>query len=82
VPDKPDAQALAALCAEVVGVASVTPDSNFFEVGGDSVTAARFAVLAEERWGLDIDIMTIFTVENFREMYAEIVAEQGSGRSQ
>ena len=74
MPELPDVGSLAELCAEVIGVRSVAPEDNFFDAGGDSVTAARLAVLAEERWGVELDIFTIIAADSVLEIHQGLVA--------
>ena len=45
---------LAGLAAEMIGVATVQPEENFFEMGGDSLTAMRFVVAVEEAYGREV----------------------------
>jgi hypothetical protein len=70
----PDVESLAALCAEVIGVHSVAPEDNFFDVGGDSVSAAHLAVLLDERWGRRLDIFTIIAADSIRVLHEALAA--------
>jgi len=74
MPDLPDVRSLAKLCAEVIGVNSVSPEENFSDVGGDSVTAARLAVLMEQRWGIELDIFTIIAADSLNEIHEGLMA--------
>ncbi|BFP56986.1 hypothetical protein SCMC78_67930 [Streptomyces sp. CMC78] len=53
------ADVLADVWAEVLGVAQVLPDDNFFDLGGDSALAARAAVLARQH-GLEFAPQVLF----------------------
>lgn len=72
----PDVRSLADLCAEVIGVRTVAPEDNFFDVGGDSVSAARLSVLVEERWGLELDIFTIIAAGSLTELHEGLGAHR------
>jgi acyl carrier protein len=74
MPDIPDVRSLAELCAEVIGVKTVAPEENFLDAGGDSVTAARLAVLVEERWGMELDIFTIIAADSLNEIHEGLAA--------
>jgi acyl carrier protein len=74
MPDIPNIYSLAELCANVIGITSVAPEENFFDVGGDSLTAARFAVLVEERWGVELDIFTIMAADSLTEIHEALIA--------
>ncbi|MCX5295328.1 acyltransferase domain-containing protein [Streptomyces sp. NBC_00193] len=53
------AEVLAGIWAEVLGVASVRPDEDFFDLGGDSVLAARVCGRAQA-FGLDLTPKDVF----------------------
>jgi acyl carrier protein len=61
------------LSADVVGVGALTADANFFEAGGDSVTAARLAVLLEERWDVPVDVFAIMAAEDLAEVHRDLL---------
>jgi acyl carrier protein len=69
MPATLDVSSLAKLCAEVIGVRSVAPEDNFFDVGGDSVSAARLVVLLAQRWGVSTDIFSIIAADDLIELY-------------
>jgi acyl carrier protein len=84
MPDLPDLRSLTELCAEVIGIRTLAPEDNFFDAGGDSVTAARLAVLVEERWGRELDIFTIIAADSLRDIHEGLVAadsRNASGRT-
>ncbi|WP_371600272.1 phosphopantetheine-binding protein [Streptomyces sp. NBC_00564] len=62
------------LCAEVLPNATPTPDSNFFALGGDSLTATALAALAHERWGVTIEAEQIFIARDLTSLYRAIHA--------
>lgn len=47
-------QVLATLATQVLGVASVQPQDNLFDVGADSLTAVRFILAVEEQFGVQV----------------------------
>ncbi len=49
-PDRLEA-ALSALMSEILGLAGVQPDDNFFDLGGDSLAVLRFVLAVEEATG-------------------------------
>lgn len=74
MPDRSlDLDDLVRLVAEVLGVASADADSNFFDLGGDSLHAAQLALVLDEEWSHPIDAMVIFTVDSLRDLHTEIV---------
>ncbi|MGH3660553.1 MAG: acyl carrier protein [Micromonosporaceae bacterium] len=46
---------------ELLGVSSADPDQNFFELGGDSLTAMDLAVRVEEASGESFPVEVLFT---------------------
>ncbi|MFF3504297.1 MULTISPECIES: acyl carrier protein [unclassified Streptomyces] len=77
MPSLPDVDSLTRLCAEVIGVPSVAPESSFYEAGGDSIGAFRLAVLLRSRWGVDADTFMIMATESLLDVHAELVARLG-----
>ncbi|CAM5290069.1 MULTISPECIES: acyl carrier protein [Streptomyces] len=61
-----------ALCAEIFGVPELSGDTDFFEAGGDSITAARLVVEVEERWGVQVDMSDVFTTPTVNMLHAGI----------
>jgi acyl carrier protein len=59
-PRTPVQQQFAAVWAEVLGVAEVGLDDDFFDLGGHSMLAARVVALARERYGLAISLRSLF----------------------
>lgn len=69
MPATLDVPSLAMLCAEVIGIRSFAPEDNFFDAGGDSVSAARLVVLLAQRWNVSTDIFSIIAADNLSEFY-------------
>lgn len=53
---------------EVLGVHAVEPGDNFFEVGGDSLSAVRLSGLLAERFGISLPVIDIFQFSTLAEM--------------
>lgn len=57
-PDAPPTtateQAIAEIWRSLFGVTEVTVVDDFFELGGNSLTAVKFLARVEERFGLDV----------------------------
>ncbi|MFI6344077.1 acyl carrier protein [Streptomyces sp. NPDC050560] len=61
------------LVAEVIGTDDVTPDANFFDLGGDSLTAAHLSLLLEERFGGEVDVFTVYAAEDLAEIHEALL---------
>jgi aryl carrier-like protein len=68
---------LIATWRDVLPVADLQPDQNFFEVGGDSLTALR-AVSILKKWPVDISVVDIFNRPTVRELSNRITHPLGS----
>ncbi|KQV13805.1 amino acid adenylation domain-containing protein [Kitasatospora sp. Root107] len=62
--------ALAALWAGLLGVAEVGIDDNFFEIGGDSVSAVQMATAASRAAGAPITVRDVFRFPTIRQLSA------------
>ncbi|MEV4224414.1 amino acid adenylation domain-containing protein [Nonomuraea sp. NPDC049725] len=60
LPQDPVARRVAAVWAEVIGVADVGMNDNFFEVGGNSLLVTRLARGLEAEFGTPVDLVEIF----------------------
>jgi acyl transferase domain-containing protein/surfactin synthase thioesterase subunit/non-ribosomal peptide synthetase component F/acyl carrier protein len=69
-------QRIAQAWSEVLGIPSVEPEDNFFDVGGDSLSAARLSGLLAERFGISLPVIEVFQVSTLRDM-AEHCARGG-----
>ncbi|MEV0693843.1 phosphopantetheine-binding protein [Streptomyces sp. NPDC050388] len=72
MPESFTLEKLLDLCAELLPGATPTPDSNFFALGGDSLTASALAALVHERWGATIEAEQIFIARDLASLYREI----------
>ncbi|WP_236796416.1 phosphopantetheine-binding protein [Amycolatopsis sp. GM8] len=59
--------------AEVIGIATAASDANFFDLGGDSLTAAHLSLLLEEKFGGEVDVFTIYAAEDLTEIHEALV---------
>ena len=50
----------------------VGPDDNFFDLGGDSVSAIELVTRLEEALGREIDLIVLFDAQNFADFSAAI----------
>ncbi|MFI1379972.1 amino acid adenylation domain-containing protein [Embleya sp. NPDC020886] len=67
--------ALSALFAEVLGVAEIGAEDNFFDLGGHSLLAARLAAKARGTLGVEIAIRDVFTAPTIATL-AGLLAER------
>ncbi len=65
--------------AETLGIASVGPDDDFFDLGGNSLVVAAAIARLNERLGLDLPLRALFEAPTPAEM-AELIAEQRADR--
>jgi acyl carrier protein len=64
---------------EALGLDEVGPDDDFFELGGNSVTAIRLLPLLDERFAVKADVLLIFDHPTPRELATRLAA-LGSAR--
>ncbi|KAB2390323.1 acyl carrier protein [Actinomadura montaniterrae] len=76
-PDDTDAE-LRAIWAEVLG-RPVGDHESFFELGGDSLTAARILTRVRERLGRSLTILDIFDAPTLGE-FSEVVGRAAPHR--
>ncbi|MEM9594497.1 MAG: amino acid adenylation domain-containing protein [Acidobacteriota bacterium] len=69
---------LAALWCDVLGLESVSVDSNFFSLGGHSLMATRLLARVLEQEGVELPLGTIFQAPTVALMAAAIEARRGS----
>ncbi|KOV93032.1 FkbM family methyltransferase [Streptomyces sp. NRRL B-3648] len=82
VPHSARAEVFARVWAGIFGAEAVRPDADFFDLGGDSLTAMRLLTRLEEQLGEDaLEPDLIFTVGTFGALAAAVEAsgEQPSG---
>jgi acyl carrier protein len=75
--------ALASMWASVLGLDRVGLDDDFFELGGDSLQAARIAARATAEWKLSIPARTLLEAPTVASMAKTVVAALArSGRDE
>jgi len=52
---------------EILGIDDIAIDSNFFEIGGDSLLATRIFVCVRDRFEGDIELRALFDFPTIRE---------------
>lgn len=58
-----------------VPVTDLSPASDFFELGGDSVTAVAIAAEVNRHWGIDMPLSVFFEHGTLGEMQAWLAAK-------
>ncbi|WP_434094368.1 amino acid adenylation domain-containing protein [Streptomyces erythrochromogenes] len=77
-PRTPAEQLIAAVWADVLGVAEVGADDNFFHLGGDSLTAVRVVGRVFDVFGM-VSPYTIFDAPTLAEFAAAVTAASDDG---
>ncbi|HEV7690375.1 MAG TPA: acyl carrier protein [Hyphomonadaceae bacterium] len=74
--NQPDAIAaeIAAMLAQILAKPSVKPDDDFFELGGDSLSATELMIAIHGRFGVVMDPVEVFEQPKIR-LLARIVAD-------
>ncbi len=67
-PRTADETGLAEIWAEILGVARIGIDDNFFHLGGHSLLAIQVIARIRDRWGLDLPIKTLFDAPTIRHL--------------
>ncbi|MFF1839705.1 phosphopantetheine-binding protein [Streptomyces sp. NPDC058231] len=57
---------------EVLGIDGIGPEDDFFDLGGDSVVAARLSALLRERLGVEVPLLMVFDNPTVAELAAEL----------
>lgn len=82
-PETPLAKSLASMWRKVLKVPDVAMEDDFFDLGGDSLTAMNFASLLEERFGRDLPLTLLFDAPTLRDMEQALArAIERSARNQ
>lgn len=76
-PMSPEEQTLCRLAAELIGVASLGPDHDFFRLGGSSIAAARLVTRAR-REGVAVDLQTVLKERTIRRILARATGTHGN----
>ncbi len=75
-PQTPIEIALAAIWAEVLGVASIGMADNFFQLGGDSISAAQIVNRIRSSFGVEIPFIIFFQQPTVASMAIQIASLQ------
>ena len=75
-PQSPLARVLAEIWQETLGVSPIGIHDDFFDLGGDSLGAATFAVTLERKTGRQVDVSAIFDAPTIAEL--ELLLESGA----
>lgn len=71
------AATIAAVWARVLGTERPGPDDDFFDMGGDSLSAATFCTALETRLGRDLPVDLLYRAPTLRDLDAAIAAHVG-----
>lgn len=72
---------LAAVWCEVLGLESVGPDENYFDLGGDSSLAVELFARVEQEFGRKLPLATLFDAATVRALAAVICSDSPSTSS-
>ncbi|MGW0828312.1 beta-ketoacyl synthase N-terminal-like domain-containing protein [Streptomyces sp. NPDC002845] len=72
-------QRIAEAWREVLGVPALGPDDNFFDVGGDSLSAARLSGLLSDRLGIVLPVVEVFQHSTLRDMAGHCSGSRNGG---
>ncbi|MBY4576090.1 non-ribosomal peptide synthetase, partial [Gordonia paraffinivorans] len=75
-PESEAEQSVAAVFADLLGVERVSVVESFFDLGGNSLSAARLAARASAVTGVEVSVRDVFDAPSVRELVAAV-----SGRS-
>ncbi|QFZ24631.1 type I polyketide synthase [Saccharothrix syringae] len=64
---------------EVLGLRRVEADDNFFDVGGDSLSAARLSGVLAERFGISLAVVDVFQFSTLSAMAAHCSRREADG---
>jgi acyl carrier protein len=56
---------------------SLGPDSDFYEAGGDSISAFRIIARVRDAFGLDVPVATVFTCPTPGDLADAVAAARG-----
>lgn len=74
-PHTPLSKKLAAMWRESLGVRDIANEDDFFDLGGDSLSAVNFATLVEQHFGSDIPVELLFEAPTLRGMEATLSSQ-------
>ena len=62
---------------EMLGVESISPDQNYFDLGGDSILAVQLFIRIEQEFNVKLPLATLFDAPTIREL-AEVLQPEAS----
>jgi acyl transferase domain-containing protein/acyl carrier protein len=68
---------LADIWEELIGIAGLGVDDDFFEIGGDSLVAVRLVARIRERLGIELDVRALFDCTTIARLAARVREELG-----
>lgn len=74
-------RSLLASLGGLLGQPNLKGGENFFDVGGDSLTAMRFCALVAEQHGVDLPLAVLFEVESLDEVIQQVRALKQASNS-
>ena len=77
IPETPTEEAVASVFAEVLGVARVGGDDDFFELGGNSLAATKVVARLGHALNVGIPVRALFEDSSVRGLAATIDAQEG-----
>ena len=75
-PETPAEQALAAIWAEVLGLARVGRHDHFFELGGHSLLATQVVSRLRQAFGIELGVRSLFEAPTLAELAARVDGRQ------
>ena len=70
----PLTQALLDGMRQLLDQPQIQASDNFFDIGGDSLSAMRFCAAVSEQHGVDVPLVTVFEVDSLEELFARVRA--------
>ncbi|NKZ37379.1 non-ribosomal peptide synthetase [Oleiagrimonas citrea] len=70
--DDPLEHALMCALGQLLDQPSLARTDNFFEAGGDSLSAMRFCAQVAEEYGVDLPLVVLFEAESIEEIFARV----------
>lgn len=67
-----------AIWQDILGLSNIGPQSNFFDLGGHSLTAMRLAAKVTEAFGTKINVAALFEAPTVRELTALLACGPGA----
>ncbi|MEV4013019.1 amino acid adenylation domain-containing protein [Nonomuraea angiospora] len=78
-PRTPAEQAIAGIWADLLGVARVGADDDFFELGGQSALATKVAARLRERFGVQVPVRDVFAARTVAALAEAVAARVMAG---